>query len=436
MLPKEIKPEVEKVEIHALKLDMEKMTMGGEARLERQTTAKEKRPPKKPRDPELNVPNDAFVGFRTAGEIQRAAAVAAGPSPGKELRERMRSALLSAEQEAELRQKWHYSGDTRVRPVPFDTSTLPFERGHTGSALRIPMHSLRHLDALTLLKTFGEMDESKPDQFDVWHARMSAAFNPELITLWTPPKDVEGSTPRPRRIHPRMRPPPRVTDAPSSTPPLPTQPNYHFTQPYQAYIPTQPAPPRPVASTSRTIVPPAQSTSSKLARFRAPPPPNSPLLAPRAAPKRPAPLVRAPAPPSKRPRSSPVAVARPSPPSAQTLIQVNQPTGSSVVQDPYNVLSSDNDEVEPPAPRKPAPIKPPPQPARKLEPVKEMKPEPAPVPEPDDSFSMYDDDDDDFDMGMSDSQLLRGAFIVDARSPKGSPIVQEMEIVDDTEDEG
>ncbi|KAK4693429.1 hypothetical protein P7C70_g8925, partial [Phenoliferia sp. Uapishka_3] len=236
------------------------------------------------RDPKLNVPNDAFLGFRTAGQAHHDAAVAAASkhSPGKELRDRKHAALLTTDQEVELRQRWQFSGDERIRPAPFDPAALPFERGNTGSALRIPMHSTRHLDALTMLKTYEAMDESKEEAYEKWHAKMSSAFDPKLITLWRPPPDEESSTPRKRRVHTRVQRTPPRADNPSSTPPLPTPPAYLPTQPEQAYIPTQAPPPpllRPrvvsVASTSTS-----NSTKSKLAAFMRPPssqsPPNLP----------------------------------------------------------------------------------------------------------------------------------------------------------------
>ncbi|KAL8293793.1 hypothetical protein RQP46_000494 [Phenoliferia psychrophenolica] len=431
MLPKEIKPEVEKIEIHALKLDMEKMTMNGEARLERKVNAEsKKKQPKKARDPKLNVPHDAFLGFRTAGEVNRIATVAAAPSPGKELRERSRAALLAPEQAADLRERWQYSGDKRVLPIPFDPSTLPFERGSTGSALRIPMHSSRHLDALALLKTYAEMDESKPDEFDKWHARMSAAFNPKLITVWTPPKDDVNGTPRVRRVHPRVRRSPPVADPLSSTPPLPTPPYYHFTQPQQAYIPTQAAPPAgPVASTSDAKAPPAQTAVSKLAQFRRPAsPPHSPPPGDSSHnSKRPPPPVSAPAPPAKRPRTSPAPAPRP----PVEMPQAKVPIGKSLVRDPYLARPSGEDEVEVQPRAKPVPLA---HPAPKPVVQPDAKPMQVPPGAVDDSFSMFDDDgSDDFDMGMSDSQLLRGAFVVAGKGPKEE---EEDLVVADSEDEG
>lgn len=252
MLPKEIKPEVEKVEIKALKLDLEAMTMAGQSRVERRTTADDKKktkaPPKK-RDPQLNVPNDAFLGFRTAGQLNHAAAVKAGPSPGKELRERKRSALLTADQESELRERWQFAGDDRVRPAPFDFAQLPFERGHTGSALKIPMHGQRHLDALSLLKTYDAMCESKPDDFNRWHAKMSQAFDPKLVTFWNPPKDEDGGTPRRRRLHTRVQHSPPVPDPPSSMPPNPAS----------ASTESSPPPAKRPRITARPPPPPAQT---------------------------------------------------------------------------------------------------------------------------------------------------------------------------------
>lgn len=209
MLPKEFKPEVDKVEIKAVPLDISTMTMVGQGKLERKTTAEEKKEQKeqKKRDAKLNIPNDAFLGFRTAGQIAAAAKVPV--SPGKELRDRKKAALLTLEEETQLRERWQFSGDDRLRSVPLDPHDLPFELGNTGSALRIPRHSSRHSEFLSTLRTIASLDDSHPEALDAWHDKMSAVYDPNLILPWE--RSARGPPP-----HPRLRIPPPSADPPSS----------------------------------------------------------------------------------------------------------------------------------------------------------------------------------------------------------------------------
>lgn len=283
MLPKEVKPEVDKVEIKALPLDLTTMTMVGQGKLDRKTTAEEKKEKKK-RDAKLNVPNDAFLGFRTAGQI--AAAAKAPVSPGKELRDRKRAALLTLEEETLLRERWQFSGNDRLRPAPLDPHNFPFELGNTGSALRIPRHSTRHSELLATLRTIAALDDSNPDALDAWHDKMSDVYDPKLIRPWE--RSARGPPP-----HPRIRIPLPSADPPSS---------------YPKPTPSLVAAPRPAS-----IVPIARLPTSS-------PPPSPP---PRAAPNQ---------------HRSQTIYHHSDPPAPQARATI----------DPFNILSSEAEDDPPP----------------------------------------------------------------------------------------
>lgn len=404
MLPKEMKPEVEKVEIKALPLDMPTMTMAGQDRLERKTTAAAKKKEQKKRDPTLNVPNDAFDGFRTAGQLLHAAV----PSPGKDLRERKKAALLTTEQETELRERWQFSGDEKIRPVILDPSRLSFERGNTGSALRIPMHSSRHLDALKLLKTYERLDESHPDNFDVWNAEMNAAFNPKLIQFW----DAEAHKDAPRRVHKSLRRPSPAPNPPTSSAPLP------------------PSPAKAKATAPPSSSPGQTSGFSKLAAFRRVSPPPDDDDSP---------------PPAKRARiASPTP---PHPPPAKT-------TSHRAPRSPIAAETSKNrafsPESSPPLSSIPLGIPPPPRPQAAGQPKKAPVTETIVIDSDDDDDAAeslkekekeeeeedgFDFGGDDLDLGdVSDSQLLEGAKVVKGFEPP--PSAQTPREVVEVDDEG
>lgn len=217
MLPKSIKPEVDKVVITAKPLDLTTMTMMGQTRFDRKTTAEEKKDKeKKKRDPNLNMPKDAFAGFRTAGQVALAAKKAVPPvSPGGEMRDRRTAALLTTEEETVFREKWQFAGNERLRPTPFDTYELPFELGHTGSALTISGHSHAYEDALKVARTIEKLDDSNPTKLDTWHEKMSKEFKPSSVELFQSkkrPRSPSSSSARPpshlslRRVLPEEEP--------------------------------------------------------------------------------------------------------------------------------------------------------------------------------------------------------------------------------------
>lgn len=174
MLPKHLKPEVNKVEIKAKPINLATMTMNGQIGLERQISREEKKAAQKktPRDPKLNMPNDAFDGFRTAGQLAAAEAKTrkkAAPSPGQLVRERKKAVYLTEDEEEHMRNRWFHSNDQLVKPVVFDTFSLPFQRGQSGSALTIPRHGDRHANLLSSLATMEKLDDLHPDALDSWH---------------------------------------------------------------------------------------------------------------------------------------------------------------------------------------------------------------------------------------------------------------------------
>ncbi|GAA6049945.1 hypothetical protein JCM3770_007062 [Rhodotorula araucariae] len=198
LLPDDVKPKCEQVEIKALPLELDKLTMTGRSAAERKALAEKK--PKRKVDIGANAPDDAFLGFRTAGQL--AANKKGKPLPPSQvLRDRKASALLTLEQEAHLRSRWqHDSTGKAVRPQPFDVEELPFERGSSGSAHRIPRHGERHADLLTALRLCEQLADARPESLDQWHERHSKAFNPKLVEVFRP-EDRRG----PPRVHTRLK---------------------------------------------------------------------------------------------------------------------------------------------------------------------------------------------------------------------------------------
>lgn len=243
MLPPSIKPEVDKIQVVALPLKVETMTMAGELRLVKKNSAEEKK--QKARDIKLNVPNDAFLGFRTAGQLAAGALNQNQISPNHEFRDRKVAALLTTEEEAELRERWRFAGNKSVKTTSFDTQFLPFERGFTGAANCIPSHSTRFSDALAILRNCEVLDDSQSENLDKWTDKLSNAYDPSKIRLW----DRSGRS-EDYRPHQRIRSSfPEL--APMSTFPIPTAP-----QSGPLLIPTSPASTLPEPSTFKRILPP------------------------------------------------------------------------------------------------------------------------------------------------------------------------------------
>ncbi|GAA5911256.1 hypothetical protein JCM8208_004309 [Rhodotorula glutinis] len=198
LLPADVKPQCEKVEIKALPLELEKLTMTGRSAAERKALAEKK--PKRKVDVTANAPDDAFLGFRTAGQL--AAAKKDKPLPPSQvLRERKASALLTLEEEAQLRSRWqHDTAGRAVRPRVFEIEDLPFERDSSGGAQRIPRHGDRHADLLAALRTCDKLSDERPESLDPWHDAHSKAFNPKLVEVWRP-DDRRG----PPLVHTRLK---------------------------------------------------------------------------------------------------------------------------------------------------------------------------------------------------------------------------------------
>ncbi|KAJ8292257.1 ATP-dependent DNA helicase mph1 [Rhodotorula toruloides] len=217
MLPDHIKPACEQVQIKAQPLDIEKMTMKGQTRLERKALTESKKEKRKV-DIHANAPDDAFLGFRTAGQM--AAAKKEKPLPPSQvLRNRKAAALLTLEEESYLRSRWqHDSSGKSVSPRIFDLEDLPFERGLSGGAHRIPRHGERHLDLLTAMRAAEQLADSKTTALDAWHDKHSKAFNPKLVQVFRA-EDRQGLPPRHKRLR---RPPPVVEDEPPASFPVMT----------------------------------------------------------------------------------------------------------------------------------------------------------------------------------------------------------------------
>ncbi|CEQ40950.1 SPOSA6832_02605, partial [Sporobolomyces salmonicolor] len=382
LLPDHVKPVCEKVEIKALPLDIEKMTMTGQSRLERRLLADEKKKEKKVRDPKANVPNDAFLGFRNAGQLA-VANKAKPPTASQTMRERKSAALLDVDQEGEFRARWMFTlSGQPVRPHTFSTEDLPFDRGFTGSAHRIPSHSLRHLDLLAAMRIFDQLDDSKPEALDAWHDKHSNAFKPNLVHIF---KREEGD-PLPRAHPPLRRPPPSpLEEEPSLTYPALTG----YPQPSSSKVPAleprakddKPLFLRPSSASASPQLLPA-SPSSRLSQ------PASPL----------------PPPPKRRRLSRSPEIFSPQAglTTFRAAIVKHDPgavddSSAAETIDLSNVLSEDDQALPP-------------------------RPPPPPRP-PSTNFSIELDDDDN-DMIWSDSELLKGALIR-GQAASRSPIALE-----------
>ncbi|GAA6016098.1 hypothetical protein JCM11491_000667 [Sporobolomyces phaffii] len=200
LLPDDVKPVCEKAEIKALPLNTDAMTMNGQSRAERKHLAEEKKKGKSVRDPRANMPDDAFEGFRTAGQLA-AAKKAKPPTATQTVRERKADALLDTEQEEHLRTRWMYDVTGQpVIPERFFTDELPFERNSSGSAQRITRHGQRHLDLLSALHTNEQLADGNRRALDAWTDTLSQAFKPNLIDVYK--RGDDDPLPRP---HPRLR---------------------------------------------------------------------------------------------------------------------------------------------------------------------------------------------------------------------------------------
>ncbi|ORY88188.1 hypothetical protein BCR35DRAFT_21752 [Leucosporidium creatinivorum] len=425
MLPKHINPEVDKIAITAKPINLATMTMNGQIGLERQISREEKKKAKKKpsRDPKLNMPNDAFDGFRTAGQLAAAEAKTrkkAAPSPGQLLRERKKAVYLTEEQEEHMRNRWYHSNDQLVKPVVFDTFSLPFERGQSGSALTIPRHSDRHADLLSSFAKMEKLDDSHPDALDSWHEKMSAAFNKDLLCIWDPTKRRRANP-----SHPSLRRPLASPEMPSSfaIPPPATR-----TVPKALFLDlSSPEPSPPLARPRlppRISPPPLQAQRSISSPLEELPPPQRPIAraGSTAAPRPPPPPQAKPPPPPPKPRAAPpppsaaVPRPRPVPPPSHTIYHQeqidSQPHGSL---DLFGVLSSEPDI-----------------PAAAAQPS---------LPRPSKASTSYSDMLDgageDDDLLVSDSELLKGAVVKGkSKSPvKAQPQAQPEEIVLDSEEE-
>ncbi|GAA5992185.1 hypothetical protein JCM10908_001809 [Rhodotorula pacifica] len=184
LLPDHIKPKCEQVEIKAQPLDLEKMTMNGHSRLERKALNETKKEKRKV-DIRANAPDDAFLGFRTAGQVA-AAKKAKPPAPSQVVRDRKSAALLTLDQETELRSRWQCDSTGRsIRPQRFDDiEDLPFARDMAGGAHRIPRHSSRFDDLIASLRAVEALSDGKTKALDDWHDKHSKAFEPKLVQVF------------------------------------------------------------------------------------------------------------------------------------------------------------------------------------------------------------------------------------------------------------
>ncbi|GAA6043110.1 hypothetical protein JCM8097_008427 [Rhodosporidiobolus ruineniae] len=392
LLPDDVRPRCEQVEIKALPLDLNCMTMNGQSRLERAALAEKK--PKRKVDVGLNAPQDAFMCFRTAGALAHAAK-AKPPPPSQVLRKRKADALLTVDEEAHLRTRWQQDGLGRpIRPARLmdNLEALPFRPSST--------------------------------QRNTHHSERSKAFNPKLMQLFRA-EDRVGKPPTHVRLR-RLPPSSPVKDEedgeggeggggfPATFPmtgfaPLGARssellldggvgkqrdddPLFLFSQP------SQPLPSPPARRRSPSPVPPFSPTLDALPAPRPPPPP--------------------PKPPSSRKNSE--------------------------VLD-LSLADSDSDEVEVVSPTKPTPSAPPSRPpsrplsAAGLPPQQQQQQQQQQQREA--SFDL--DDGFDLDLVLSDSELLQGAQIrgkSTSESPPKQPKKAEKEVkeeivLDDSENE-
>ncbi|KAK4057364.1 3'-5' DNA helicase [Microbotryomycetes sp. JL221] len=197
MLPSNLKPECTKIEIKARPLDMSTITMNTFSHQDRKYVVKEK---KEKKDPDRNVPKDAFAGFRTAGQMAAAERSVREIAPTQILRDRRVIVTLNLDQEAWLRERWQAGLDVNGRAHSFDLSRLPFDRNMSGSALMIPQRSAKHNELFEMLTIMDRLDDSRPDKLDEWHEEMSNAYKAELVSPWS---KAERASKPPR--HPDLR---------------------------------------------------------------------------------------------------------------------------------------------------------------------------------------------------------------------------------------
>ncbi|KAM0786953.1 hypothetical protein ACM66B_002372 [Microbotryomycetes sp. NB124-2] len=245
MLPDNVKPTCDKVEIKARALDMASIVMTGQSGIERKALAAAARDkkPKKARDPNRNMPADAFQGFRSAGQLAALDRQALQIAPTQAVRDRRKVVYLDEEQETYLRTRWQTT-DGSVAPTLFDLSRLPFERGMSGSALGISWHSSRHGDLLAIMSKLETLDDSHPDELDAWHDEMSRVYKPDLIRVWNP-ANRRGPAPK----QPQLRRPPVKVTLPSSSPGL---------------FDARDLEPEPSTATAKSVKAPLQTPSSTL----------------------------------------------------------------------------------------------------------------------------------------------------------------------------
>ncbi|GAA6064429.1 hypothetical protein JCM10212_005308 [Sporobolomyces blumeae] len=396
LLPPDVKPVCEKVEIKAQPLNLDAITMNGQSRAERKFLADEKKNIKKIRDPKANVPVDAFDGFRTAGQLAAASKVKA-PTASQTLRERKGEALLTPEQEGELRTRWMLTpAGEPVRPRRFRTDGLPFDSGSSGSCHRISHHGQRHLDLLAALRVTEQLSDSKPDALDVWHDKLSSAFNAKYVEIF---KREEGDPPPPK--HRRLRQPtPSEDEDEDLATTFPALTGFPMAARYSS-----------LSSLAGPVEcePLFRPSSPALDPFGSPDPPAN---------KRPRKESTPPLPPSKRPRTSFPSKAAPSSDPAAS--------GSARGVEDSIVLSSDDESTI--SKPKALPLSRPPGPdSRRAEPSST-------------SFSM--DIDDDPGAAWSESEVLKGAVIRGKSVPESSTTTssdglerQRGEIVLDDSDE-
>ncbi|BGP19442.1 hypothetical protein JCM10213_000681 [Rhodosporidiobolus nylandii] len=377
LLPDDVKPEREEVQIKALPLDLDRMTMNGQSKLERKALAEKK--PKRKVDVNANAPEDAFMGFRTAGALAAAAKVKP-PPPSQVLRNRKADALLSVDEEAQLRTRWQQDPSGRpVRPQRFDVEDLPFDRRNAGSALRITHHSERHRDLLSALKTCEQLADDKPQALDAWHEKHSSAFDGKLVQMW--------------RAEERRGPPVQHTRLKRPPPSSPEQEDVPPSFPMTGFAPTF-APSAFPAATSK----PKSGDDDPLGLFL----PSSPVRASPSRPHSPSPTYPA----AVAPFSPELSAPQPVPPASP---RPSKSTKASQVLD-LSLLDSDDDiEMAPPPPPLPAAPKPAPPPSREALPAP-VPQHPAAPPKPTDPDTSFDAGED-FDLELSDSELLAGANI-------------------------
>ncbi|GAA5831963.1 hypothetical protein JCM11251_002765 [Rhodosporidiobolus azoricus] len=373
LVPEEVKPACEKVEIKAQPLDLDQMTMNGQSKAERKALAEKK--PKRKIDVNANAPDDAFMGFRTAGALA-VAAKAKPPPPSQVLRERKADALLSVDEETHLRTRWQQDLLGRpIHPQRFeDIEALPFERGLvTGPPLRTTHHSERFRDVLAAMRTCEQLADDQPEALDKWHEKHSEAFDPKLVAMF--------------RAEERSGPPLKHERLKRAPPSSPEQEAFPATFPMTGFAPSSAVP---------TPAEPQAGNDDPLFLF-SPSPRRLPAFS--LTPDLPAPAFH-------RRSSSPL------PPPAPAKSAAFSRAPNSISSKPSQVLDlslSDSDEDVGMAPHSPpAPAAPSPHP-------------PPEVPAADASIDFGDD----IDFELSDSELLAGANVhgksVSVSPPKAPP---------------